>query len=112
MRYKLPTAAAYAATLAWFAYHPDNVPEWVGYGLIFIVPFIAALGAGPWAALALPVAVLIAVPAGYGSGEAELPVWLVMMFVGLVALPGIVLGSLARWLVIWYSGRSMNAAGH
>ena len=105
MRYKLAVAAAYAGTLAWFAYHPDNVAEWVWYGLMFVAPFIAGLGAGPWAALALPLAVLIAIPAGYASEEAEIPIWFVMMFVGLVALPGIVAGWAARWSVTWYVSR-------
>jgi hypothetical protein len=56
-------------------------------------------------ALALPVAVLLAVPAGYGGGEAEIPVWFAMMFFALVALPVIVVGSAARWFVTWYAAR-------
>lgn len=105
MRYKVAVTAGYAAILVWFAYHPDNVPGSVAFALWFVVPFVAGLVAGPWAALALPVAVLSAVPAGYGTGEAEIPVWLVMSFVALVALPVIVVGSGARWFVTWYASR-------
>jgi hypothetical protein len=48
-------------------------------------------------AVALPaVVVLIAVPAGQGSGEVS-PA-LGMMFVGLIAVPAIVIGWGARWL--------------
>jgi len=54
----------------------------------------------------LPAAVLIAVPAGYGSGEAELPIWFGMLFVGFIALLVILFGSIARWLLIWYAGRT------
>jgi hypothetical protein len=56
-------------------------------------------------ALALPVAVLFAVPAGYGGGEAEIPIWFAMMFFALVALPVIAVGSAARWFVTWYAAR-------
>ena len=105
MRYKLSVAAVSAATLGWLAYYPGTVAEWVGYGLIFILPFVAGLGAGPWAALALPVAVLIAVPAGYGSDYAEIPIWFVMMFMSLLALPAIVVGWAARWFVTRNSSR-------
>jgi hypothetical protein len=106
MRYKLSVAAGYAATLGWFSYHDDVYANWVAYALIFILPFVAALVAGPWAALALPAAVLIAVPAGYGSGEAELPIWFGMLFAGFIALPVILFGSIARWLLIWYARRT------
>jgi hypothetical protein len=83
----------------------DVQATWVGYALIFVVPFVAALAAGPWAALALPVAVLIALPAGYGSEGAEIPIWFVMMFVSLIAFPVIVVGWAARWLVTRYASR-------
>jgi len=105
MRYNVAVAAGYAAVLGWFAYH-DVQAAWIGYVLMFVLPFVAALAAGPWAALALPVAVLIALPAGYGGGEAEIPIWVAMIFVGLVALPVIAIGSVARWLVTWYASRA------
>jgi hypothetical protein len=70
-----------------------------------VLPLAASLAAGPWVALALPVAVLLAVPAGYGSGEAEIPIWFAMMFFALVALPVIAVGSAARWFVTWYAAR-------
>src|SRR5215470_8938214 len=96
--YKLLVAAGYAAILGWFAYHDVTLPEPAWYALWFAIPFVAGLLAGPWAALALPVAVLIAVPAGYGSGEAEIQIWVVMIFLGIVAGPAIVVGWAAKWL--------------
>ena len=86
MRYHLLVAAAYAGLLSWFAYHGDNVGTWAAFTLWLIAPFVASLAAGPWAALALPAAVVLALPAGYGGGEAEIPIWVAMMFVALVAL--------------------------
>jgi hypothetical protein len=74
MRYKLAVAAGYAALLGCLAYYTGNLPEAVAFALWFVVPFLAGLVAGPWAVLALPVAILISVPAGYGTGEAEIPV--------------------------------------
>ena len=105
MRYKLLVAAGYAVLLGWFAHH-DVHENWLAYTLIFVVPFVAALAAGPWVALALPAAVLIAAPAGYGSGEAEIPIWFVTAFIGLIALPVILAGSVARWLLISYASRT------
>jgi hypothetical protein len=105
MRYRSAVIAGYAAILVWFAYHPDNVADWVVWSLIFIAPFVAGLGAGQWAALALPVAVLLALHAGPGTGEEEIPAWLAMSFVALVALPVIVVGWGARWFVTWYARR-------
>jgi hypothetical protein len=105
MRYRLAVTAGYAAILGWFAFHPDNVAGWVVFSLLFIAPFVAGLGAGPWAALALPVAVLLALHAGPGTAEEEIPAWLGMSFVALVALPVIVVGWGARWFVTWYARR-------
>jgi uncharacterized membrane protein YhdT len=106
MRYRLVVPAAYAAILSWLAYTPINVPDSVGLAIWFGLPFVAGLLAGPWAALALPVAVLISVPAGYGNGEAEIPIWVVMAFVSLVALVVIVVASAIRWLVLRDLGRA------
>jgi hypothetical protein len=106
MRYKLLVPAAYAAILGWLAYTPINVPDSVGLAIWFGLPLVAGLLAGPWAALALPVAVLISMPAGYGSGEAEIPIWFVMVFVSLVALVVIVVASAIRWLVLSDFGRA------
>jgi hypothetical protein len=106
MRYKLFIAAGYAGILGWLAYTPINVPESVGLAIWFGLPLVAGLLAGPWAALALPVAVLISVPAGYGGGEAEIPIWIVMTFVSLVALVVIVVASAVRWLVLRDFGRA------
>lgn len=106
MRYKLTVAAGYAALLGCLAYYTGNLPEAAALVLWFVVPFVAGLLAGPWAALALPAAVLISVPAGYGTGEAEIPVWFGMMFVGVVALPVIAVASIVRWPVIFYAGRA------
>jgi hypothetical protein len=92
----MSVAAGYAAILGWFAYHPDNVPDSVALVLLLVTPLIAGLVAGPWAALALPAAVLVSVPAGYGTGEAEIPVWFGMMFAGLIALPVIAVASMVR----------------
>jgi hypothetical protein len=105
MRYKLVVPAAYAAILGWLAYTPTNVPDSVWLAIWFGLPLVAGLLAGPWAALALPVAVLISVPAGYGGGEAEVPIWVVMAFVSLVALVMIVVASAIRWLVLHDFGR-------
>jgi hypothetical protein len=105
MRYRLGMAVGYGAILVLFAYRDDNAPSWVGYLLLFVLPFVASLAAGPWVVLALPAVVLATVPAGYGSGEAEFPVWFGMMFVALVALPVIVVGSAARWFVARYASR-------
>jgi hypothetical protein len=108
MRYKLSVAAVYAATLGWFAHNPDNLAGWVVFSLLFIAPFVAGFGAGPWAALALPVAVLLALTAGPGTVEEEIPAWLGMSFVALVALPVIVVGWGARWFVTWYASRTWD----
>jgi len=105
MRYKLVVPAAYAAILGWLAYTPTNVPDSVWLAIWFGLPLVAGLLAGPRAALALPVAVWISVPAGYGGGEAEVPIWVVMAFVSLVALVMIVVASAIRWLVLRDFGR-------
>ena len=106
MRYKLAAAAGYAAILGWLAYQTVNLQDSLALAVWFVMPFLAGLAAGPWAALALPVAVLISVPAGYGTGEAEIPIWFGMMFVGLVAVPVIAVASVVRWLAISYARRS------
>jgi hypothetical protein len=98
MRYRLVVALAYVAALAWFAYSSDEViPDWVAFAAIFVAPFVVGFSVGRLWAVALPaVVVLIAVPAGQGSGEVS-PA-LGMMFVGLIAVPAIVIGWGARWL--------------
>ena len=105
MRYKLGATVAYFLVLVWFAYHDGSpVPDWIGYSVVFVLPFVLGFGAGLWPALALPPAVLLAIPAGYGSGE--LPVWFGMALMGAaVALPGILLGWVAGWLARRYLAR-------
>jgi hypothetical protein len=105
MRYRLAVAAGYAAILGWLAHSPDNLAGWVIFSLLFIVPFVAGFGAGRWAVLALPLAVLLALSAGPGTGEEEIPAWLGMSFVALVALPVIVVGWGARWFETSYLSR-------
>jgi hypothetical protein len=99
--------AAYGLTLLMFAYRADNVPDWAAFALLFALPFGASFAAGPRVALALPVAVVLAMPAGYGSGggEWQIPVWLGMILVALVGLPLIAVGSAAPWFVTWCAGR-------
>ena len=104
MRYRLVTAAAYLATLAALAYSSDgDIPEWVVFVVIFVMPLAVGVVAGLWALPVPPVVVLLAVPAGYGSGE--LPIWFAMLFVAFVAVPEIIIGWGARWLVVRYAGR-------
>jgi len=103
MVYKFAVVAGYAAALGWLAYHDANPPGWVALGIWFVLPLVAGLLAGPWAAVALPVAVLVAVPAGYGTGEALVPIWVAMVIVGVVALPVIVVASFVRWAVLSYA---------
>jgi len=104
MRYKLAAAILYLVTLVWFTYRLDGVADWVAIVIIFVLPFAAGVTAGVWALPVPLLAFLFALPAGYGSGE--IPIWFVMMFVGLIALPVILVGSIARWLVIWYAMRT------
>src|SRR5215470_4961128 len=99
MRYKLAVTAGYAAILIWLAYRVNNVSDAIGLAIWFGLPLVAGLLAGPWAALALPVAVFMSLPAGYGSGEAEIPIWVGMIFVSIVALPVIVVGWGTRWFL-------------
>ena len=91
--------------LVWFAYHDgEPVPRLDRlHPIVFVLPFALGFGAGLWPALALPPAVLLAIPAGYGSGD--LPVWFGMAFLGAVALPGILLGWVAGWLARRYLAR-------
>jgi hypothetical protein len=98
MRYRLVVAFAYVTALGWFAYASDEViPNWVAFAAIFVAPFVAGFLVGRLWAVALPaVVVLIAVRAGQRSGEVS-PA-LGMMFVGLIAVPAIVIGWGARWL--------------
>src|SRR6476659_3382733 len=105
MRYKLVVPAAYVAILGGRGYIQTKVPDSVWLAIWFGLPLVAGLLAVPRAALALPVAVLISVPAGYGGGEAEVPIWVVMAFVSLVALVMIVVASAIRWLVLHDFGR-------
>src|SRR5262245_50714260 len=101
MRYKMTAAALYFAALVWFAYQLDGfVPEWVAVVLIFVAPVVAGLVAGLWALPVPSVAFLFALPAGDGSGE--IPIWFIMMFVALIALPATVIGWGARWLTDRY----------
>jgi hypothetical protein len=79
------------------------VADWVAIVVIFVLPFAVGVTAGVWALPVPLLALFLALPAGYGSGE--LPIWFVMMFTGLVALPVIVAGSIARWLLIWCASR-------
>jgi len=71
MRYRLVVALAYVTALGWFAYASDGViPDWVVFAAIFVAPFAVGFLVGRLWAVALPaVVVLIAVPAGQGSGE-------------------------------------------
>lgn len=111
MRYKVGATAAYFLVLVWFAYHDgEPVPDWIGYTIVFVLPFALGFGAGLWPALALPPAVLLAIPAGYGSGD--LPVWFGMAFLGAVALPGILLGWVAGWLARRYLARRHELRRH
>jgi hypothetical protein len=96
MRYRIAAALLYLVTLVWFAYRLDGVADWVAIVVIFALPFLVGVTAGVWA-LPVPVlAICLALPAGYGSGE--IPIWFVMMFTALVAVPAIVIGWGARWL--------------
>jgi hypothetical protein len=100
MRYRIAAALLYLMTLVWFAHRLDGVADWLAIVVIFVLPFAVGVTAGLWA---LPVPLLVfflALPAGYGSGE--IPIWFVMMFVGLIALPAIVIGWGARWLAARY----------
>jgi hypothetical protein len=103
MRYKVAAALVYLATLVWFGYRSDGVADWVAILIIFAAPFAAGYVAGVWVLLVPPLAVLFVLPAGDGSGE--LPIWFVMMFTALVAVPEIVVGWAARWLVTRYASR-------
>src|SRR5215475_186378 len=97
MRYKIVAASLYLLALVWFAYQLDGVvPDWVAIVLIFVAPLIAGLAAGLWALPVPWLVFLFALPAGEGSGE--IPIWLIMMFVALIALPAIVIGWGARWV--------------
>ena len=111
MRYRLAATAAYLATLTAVAYSSDgDIPEWIVFFVIFIMPLAVGFLAGLWALAVPPAVVLLASPAGYGSGE--LPIWFVMLFIALIAVPEIVIGWGARWLVGWYAGARRNVAGH
>src|SRR5262245_6113820 len=105
MRYRLAVAAAYVATLVWFAYSSERaIPDWIAIFVVFVAPFAVGFIVGRvWAALLPFAAVLLALPAGYGGGE--LPIWVAMMFVGLVATPEIVIGWGARWVADRYVSR-------
>src|SRR5262245_14127530 len=101
MRYKVAAAFLYFCALLWFAYQLDGVvPDWVAIVLIFVAPLLAGLAAGLWALPPPWLAFLFALPAGEGSGE--IPVWLIMTFVALIALPATVIGWGARWLADRY----------
>src|SRR5207247_2661673 len=101
MRYKLVVALLYLVTLVWFAYHLDGVvPEWLAVVVILLAPFAAGLAAGVWALPVPLLAFLFALPAGYGSGE--VPIWFLMMFFALIAVPEILIGWGARWLAARY----------
>ena len=98
MRYRVAAATAYFAVLTWIAHSSDaNIPEWIALTVIFALPFAVGFVAGPWALIVPPLAVVLAMPLGYGSGE--LPIWFVMLFIAFVATPEIIVGWGARWLV-------------
>ena len=102
MRYPIAGATAYFAVLTAFAYTSDEVvPGWVAITVIFVLPVVAGLIAGLWALIVPPLVVLLALPAGYGSGE--LPIWFVMAFIAGIAIPGIIIGWGARWAVRYYA---------
>jgi hypothetical protein len=107
-RYRLVAAVLY---VIWAAYSSDEViPEWIWIALIFVAPFVVGFAVGRlWAVLLPGIGVLLSVPAGYGVGESELPVWFGMMFVGMIAVPAILIGRGARWLAGRYVSRSGKA---
>jgi len=88
----------YVVALVWFAYTLEGVvPQWAWIVALYVAPFAAGFLVGRLWAVALPaIVVLLAVPAGQGSGE--IPVFVGMFFVALIALPAIVIGWAARLL--------------
>ena len=101
MRYKMAPALLYFLALVWFTYRLDGVPGWLAIVVIFVAPFLAGFAAGLWALPVPWLALLLALPAGYGSGE--IPIWFVMMFCALIAIPAIVVGWAARWILTRYA---------
>ena len=97
MRYKLVVALAYIGALAWFAYSSDGViPDWIAFTAIFVAPFFVGFLVGRLWVVVLPaIVVLLAIPAGQGTGEVSPAVG--MAFIGLFAVPAIVIGWAARW---------------
>ena len=100
MRYKVTAALLYLATLIWFGYRSDGIADWVALLIIFAAPFAVGYVAGVWGLLIPPLAVLLVLPAGDGGGE--VPIWVLMMFAALFAVPEIVVGWGARWLTNRY----------
>jgi len=103
MRYNIAAGLLYLATLVWFGYRLDGIADWVAIVVIFVAPFLAGFAAGLWALPVPWLALLLALPAGYGSGE--VPIWFLMMFCALIALPAIVVGWAARWILTRYAVR-------
>src|SRR5215510_9457544 len=109
MRYKLVATLGYFAVLAAFAHSSGVVvPEWLAFAVIFVLPLADGFIGGLWPLFVPPAVVLLALPAGYGSGE--LLIWFVMLIVAFIAVPEIVIGWGARWLVSWYRRHEMKYA--
>lgn len=95
-------AAAYLAVLTMFAYSSDEVvPGWIAITVIFVLPLVVGFVVGPWGLIVPLLVVLLAAPAGYGSGE--LPIWFWMVIVAFIATPEIVIGWAARWAARYYA---------
>ena len=108
MRYQLAVAVSYLAVLNVFAHGSrGSVPDWIAFSVIFALPFAIGYIVGLWSLLVPPLAVLMALPLGYGT---VFPIWFVMLFVAFIATPEIVIGWGARWLVRRCVRRSQTAA--
>ena len=113
MRYRVAArvaaTAGYFAVLTAFAHSSDDfIPEWIAFTVIFVMPLAVGFVAGLWGLVVPPAVVVLALPEGYGAGE--LPIWFVMLFIAFIAVPEIVIGWGARWLVGRYRRRQTGYA--
>jgi hypothetical protein len=79
------------------ANEPNDVPPWLALPLLVAVQIGLGIALGRWWVCLVPLALfLIAIPAGDGNGEDDIPVWVGVMVMSAVAMPLVAAGVATR----------------
>jgi hypothetical protein len=89
----LMTAWIYGAV----ANEPSDVPPWLVLPLVVAIQVGLGFALGRWWVSLVPLALfMIAIPAGYGNGEGDIPVWVGVIVMSTVAVPLVAAGVAMR----------------